>query len=46
MPPARHLQDELLELGDRPTVQTRYGTIKGLRAANGAIVFLNWYRLN
>lgn len=35
-----HLQDELLESPDRVSVQTRYGTLRGRCARNGAAVFL------
>ncbi|EMD35663.1 hypothetical protein CERSUDRAFT_157551 [Gelatoporia subvermispora B] len=35
-----HLHDELTQSTERVTVQTRFGTIRGGRAANGAAVFL------
>ncbi|OBZ67787.1 hypothetical protein A0H81_12181 [Grifola frondosa] len=35
-----HLQEELLQSSERISVQTRYGPVKGGRAANGAAAFL------
>lgn len=35
-----HLQEELLQSDARVTVETRYGSVRGGRAANGAAVFL------
>ncbi|KAG7085378.1 hypothetical protein E1B28_002941 [Marasmius oreades] len=38
--PNTHLHDELAQSKDRITVDTKYGTVKGRRARNGAGVFL------
>ncbi|KAF9528954.1 carboxylesterase [Crepidotus variabilis] len=40
MPEGTHLHDELAKSGARVTVDTVYGPVKGGRAANGAVVFL------
>ncbi|KAF9257137.1 carboxylesterase [Marasmius fiardii PR-910] len=39
-PPNTHLHDELAESQEQVTVQTKYGTVRGRRARNGAGVFL------
>ncbi|KAL0572346.1 hypothetical protein V5O48_009617 [Marasmius crinis-equi] len=39
-PPNTHLHDELRQSDERVVVETKYGTVKGGRAVNGAGVFL------